>query len=67
MAFSNIIFFNNRNKTLPIGMDYSTHMLADLRKTELIKIKTTTNYIINLLDNSTKEQVTKINITEINV
>ena len=67
LAFSNIIFFNNRNKTLPIGMDYSTHMLADLRKTELIKIKTTTNYIINLLDNSTKEQVTKINITEINV
>ena len=65
LAFSNIIFFNNRNKTLPIGMDYSTHMLADLRKTELIKIKTTTNYIINLLDNSTKEQVTKIDITEI--
>ena len=65
LAFSNIIFFNNRNKTLPIGMDYSTHMLADLRKTELIKIKTTINYIINLLDNSTKEQVTKIDITEI--
>jgi len=67
LGFSNIIFFRNRNKTLPLGMDYSTCMLADLRKVEFIKIKTTTNYIIKLEDNSLEEVITKINITEINV
>ncbi|MBE5812929.1 MAG: hypothetical protein E7314_04670 [Clostridiales bacterium] len=67
LGFSNIIFFSNRNKTLPLGMDYSTCMLADLRKVEFIKIKTTTNYIIKLEDNSLEEVITKINITEINV
>lgn len=67
LALSNIVFFNNRNETLPLGMDYSTNILADLRKSEILKIGTKTNYIIRLSDVSSKQIVTKINITEFNI
>lgn len=67
LALSNIVFFNNRNQTLPLGMDYSTNVLVDLRKSELLKIKTKTNHIIKLSDISPKQETTKINITEFNI
>lgn len=67
LALSNIVFFNNRNETLPLGMDYFTNILADLRKSEILKIGTKTNYIIRLSDVSSKQIVTKINITEFNI
>lgn len=67
IAFSNIIFFNNRNKTLPIGMDYSTSVLLDLRKVKLKIHSTIENYIIKLEDNSPKRKVTKINIIEFDI
>lgn len=64
IAFSNIIFFNNRNKTLPFGMDYSTEVLIDLRNVELKNKTTKENYIVKLSDNSKQITATKINITE---
>lgn len=67
LALSNIIFFNNRNKTLPLGMDYSSNILVDLRNVNLLKIKTKTNYIVKLSDTSNKQETTKINITEFSV
>ncbi len=67
LAFSNIIFFNNRNQTLPLGMDYSTNVLVDLRKAEILKIKMKTNHIIALSDVSSNKKITKINITEFNI
>lgn len=67
LALSNIVFFNNRNQTLPLGMDYSTNVLVDLRKSELLKIKTKTNHIIKLSDISPKQEITKINMTEFNI
>lgn len=67
LAFTNIIFFYNRNKTLPVGMDYSSKVLVDFRKSNLMTIKTKTNHIIKLFDNNDKVQVTKINIIEMDV
>lgn len=34
-AFTNIIFFNNQNMTLPVGMNLSTKILIDLSKMDL--------------------------------
>ena len=42
LGFTNIIFYNNQNKTLPIGMDLSTKMIFDISKLNLkLKEKTT--------------------------
>lgn len=35
IGFTNIIFYNNQNKTLPIGMDLSTKMILDISKLNL--------------------------------
>ena len=35
LAFSNIIFYNNRNMTLPAGMNLSTNILVDLSDKDL--------------------------------
>ena len=67
IAFSNIIVFNNRNQTLPIGMDYSGKVLLDLRKAKLEKQETKSNYIITLHENTEEKKVTKINITNIEI
>lgn len=63
VAFSNIIAFNNRNQTLPIGMDYSDKVLLDLRNVKIKKQETKTNYIISL--GESKNKVTKLNLTNI--
>lgn len=67
IAFSNIIFFNNRNQTLPIGMDYSSKVLIDLREAKLKKQEEKSNYIITLKENTAQKQITKINITNIEI
>ena len=38
LFYSNIIFYENFNKTLPIGMDLSTEVLLDLNQLEMEKI-----------------------------
>lgn len=35
IAFSNCIYFDNQNKTLPLGMDKDTRILVNLSDTEL--------------------------------
>ena len=35
IAYTNIIFYDNQNKTLPIGMDLSTKILFDVSKVQL--------------------------------
>lgn len=63
IAFTNIIFFNNRNQTLPEGMDYSSKVLLNLKDLKLKKQKAKSNYIINL----DQEQATKINLINIEI
>lgn len=67
IAFTNIIFFNNRNQTLPVGMDYSSQVLLDLREKKLKKQTPKSNYIITLKENTNEKQVTKINIIEMEI
>lgn len=67
IAFTNIILFNNRNQTLPVGMDYSSKVLLDLRDAKLKKQDVKSNYIITLQENSAEKQITKINITNIEI
>lgn len=67
IAFTNIIFFNNRNQTLPEGMDYSSKVLLNLRNVKLKKQTPKSNYIIKLKENSEEKQVTKINIVNIDI
>ena len=38
LAFSNIIFYNNKNMTLPLGMNLSKNVLVDLSKINLKNI-----------------------------
>ena len=35
IGFTNSIFYDNQNKTLPIGMDLSTKMIIDISKLHL--------------------------------
>ena len=35
IAFSNCIYYDNQNKTLPVGMDLSTKMIIDTSKLHL--------------------------------
>ncbi len=37
--YSNIMFFDNFNKTLPVGMDLGTEVLANLNVIKLEKVK----------------------------
>ena len=67
LALSNIILFDNRNDTLPVGMDYYTKVLVDLRKKDILEVNQKSNYTIKLLDNSTKMKATKIDIIEYNI
>ena len=45
--YSNIMFYNNRNKTLPLGMDISTEVLLNLERFEL-KLISRKNFNVNL-------------------
>ena len=35
LGFTNIIYYDNQNKTLPIGMNLSTNVIVDISKIEL--------------------------------
>ena len=35
MSFTNCIFYDNQNKTLPIGQDLSTKILVDISKLDM--------------------------------
>lgn len=37
ISYTNIIFYDNQNKTLPLGQDISSNILVDLSKTELLE------------------------------
>lgn len=37
ISYTNIIFYDNQNKTLPLGQDISSNILVDLSKTQLIE------------------------------
>lgn len=65
ISYTNSIFYENQNKTLPIGQNISTKVLVDLSNVEL-KIKGRTNFKIAEFEDE-NDDFSKVNIKNINV
>lgn len=60
--YTNIIFYDNQNKTLPVGMNLSTNILVDLSKLSLEQVNKTTFKIIEFEDEKDDFSKTSIKI-----
>lgn len=70
IAYTNIIFYDNKNKTLPIGMNISTKLLIDLSKIELVEKEKSTFKVVCLENEEnelSKNIIKTINVTEFNI
>ena len=65
IGFTNCIFYDNQNKTLPVGQDLSTKILVDISKLEL-KLKEKKTFKIVDFENK-NDDFSKIEIKTINV
>ncbi len=65
ISYTNSIFYDNQNKTLPVGQDLSTKILVDITKLDL-NAKNKTSFKIAEFENE-KDDFSKINIKTINV
>ena len=65
ISFTNIIFYDNQNKTLPIGQDLSTKMLVDLSKVKMEKTAKTEFKIASMQDE--KDDFSKVDIKHVTV
>ena len=63
LFFTNIMFYDNFNKTLPIGMDLSSNVLIDLDRFEL-NINNKGDFYVNYLEDEFTNKVIKINFAE---
>lgn len=63
--YTNCIFYDNQNKTLPVGQDLSSKILIDISKLELKIKKKDTFKMLQMEDE--KDDFSKINIKTINV
>ena len=63
--YTNIMFYENYNKTLPVGMDLSKSVLIDLSKYHLT-LKTRTSFKTNLYSGN-DEDSTKLDVKQVNV
>ena len=65
ISYTNNIFYDNQNKTLPIGQDLSTKILVDMTKL-FLTLKENTSFKIVEFENE-KDDFSKIVIKTINV
>ncbi len=65
ISYTNIIFYDNQNKTLPLGQDISSNILVDLSKTELLE-KEKQEFRILSFENE-KDDFSKITVKTITV
>lgn len=68
--YTNIIFYDNQNKTLPVGMNLSTNVLIDLSKLSLEQVNKSTFKIIgfeNEKDDFSKTSIKTITVFECNI
>lgn len=65
VGYTNIIFYDNQNKTLPIGQDLSTKILIDVSKLEL-ELKEKSAFKIVEFENE-KDDFSEINIKTVNL
>ena len=64
IAFTNCVYYDNQNKTLPIGMDKDTRILAKISDTE-ISLNSRKSIKIGRLDEA--EDISKLKVKTINV
>ena len=70
IPYTNIIFYDNQNKTLPLGMDLSSKILIDTNKLELNNVKNFEFSIANFEnkdDEFSKVDISKVNVKEYNI
>ena len=60
ISYTNIIFYDNQNKTLPIGQNISTKILVDLSKVDLKLINRTSFKMTEIEDE--KDDFSKVNV-----
>ena len=65
IPFTNIIFYDNQNRTLPLGMDLSSRILVDIQLNDLESDKEFSFNYINFEDEN--DEFSKIEIKTINV
>lgn len=66
LYYSNIIFYDNFNKTLPIGMDLSDEVLVDLNNC-VITEKERQSFRINYMANEFENKIVKVNVIEYDI
>ena len=65
ISFTNIIFYDNQNRTLPVGQDLSTKMMVDLTK---LKLELKSKYSFKMIEfEDEKDDFSEINIRTITV
>ena len=65
ISYTNCIFYDNQNKTLPIGQDLSTNILVDISKLKL-KLKEKSSFRMLNYENE-KDDFSRISLKTINV
>ena len=66
LYYSNIIFFDNTNQTLPLGMNLSDEVLVDLNKYKLTEVKKE-EFKVNYLEDEYTNKIIKVNSIEYDV
>lgn len=66
IAYTNSIFYDNQNKTLPIGMDLSTKVLIDSSKITELTSKPIKTFKVVTYENE-KDELSKIKVKTVNV
>ena len=70
ISFTNSVFYDNQNKTLPIGQDLSTKILVDVNKLKL-KVKNKSKFKIiefeNSQDDFSKVAIKTVQVTEYDI
>jgi len=65
IGFTNIIFYDNQNKTLPVGMDLSTKMIVDTTKLHLKLLNKKNFKVMNF--NNENDDFSDITIKDVSV
>ena len=63
LFYTNIMFYDNLNETLPIGMDLSTQILFDMQKYEF-KLVSRKDFNVNFLQNEFQNEIKTIQVYE---
>ncbi|MBR6253112.1 MAG: hypothetical protein IKR04_04655, partial [Clostridia bacterium] len=66
IAYTNSVFYDNKNKTLPLGMDVSTNMLFDISQVKLKRDNKKSFRVIVLEDDNTPV-IKTVNVAEFSI